>query len=159
MWHYYNSNHAQTTANNHFFSTIITMQPLTPEKVNHILHLLDLNHSACFIYCQTHISPNTICNICKKHCPNLQKSTRGCPKILSPIDLCHSTQLLTSGQVDTAPQLAHNLQEIKGRSVSAQTMHHGLKSIGMKATAKVKKPLLKPHYKRARMDFAEQYLH
>ncbi len=38
-------------------------------------------------------------------------------------------------------------------------MHHGLKSIGIKATAKIKKPLLKPYYKRARMDFAEQYLH
>ncbi len=78
-----------------------------------------VNHSACSIYHQTHISPNTICNIHKKHHPNLQKSTRGHPKILSPIDLHHSTQLLTSGQVDTAPQLAHNLQEIKGRSVSA----------------------------------------
>ena len=29
----------------------------------------------------------------------------------------------------------------------------------MKAITKVKKPLLKPHHKRARMDFAEQYLH
>jgi len=38
-------------------------------------------------------------------------------------------------------------------------VHHGLKSIGMKATAKVKKPLLKPCHKRARMEFAEQYLH
>jgi len=148
----------QTTANNHFFSTIITMQPLTPEKVNHILHLLDLNHSAHSIYHQTHISPNKVCNIRKKHHPNLQKSTGGCPKILSPIDLCHSTQLLTSGQVDTAPQLAHNLQEIKERSVSAQTVCCGLKSIGIKAIAKVKKPL-KPYHERARMDFAEQYLH
>ena len=109
----------QTTANNHFFSTIITMQPLTPEKVNHILLLLYLNHSAHSIYHQTHISPNTICNIHKKHHPNLQKSTEGYPKILSPIDLHYSTQLLTSSQVDTGPQLAHNLQEIKGRSVSA----------------------------------------
>jgi len=38
-------------------------------------------------------------------------------------------------------------------------VHHGLKSIGIKATAKVKKPLFKPYHKRARMDFAEQYLH
>ena len=29
----------------------------------------------------------------------------------------------------------------------------------MRAIAKVKKPLLKPHHKRARMDFAEKYLH
>src|SRR5216683_2682507 len=102
-------NHVQTRANNHLFSTIITMQPLTPEKVNHILLFLDLDHSACSISHQTHISPNTICNICKKHHPNLQKSTEGHPRILSPIDLCHSTQLLTSGQVDTAPQLPHHL--------------------------------------------------
>jgi len=135
------------------------MQPLTPEKVNHILLLLDSNHSAQSIHYQTHISPSAICKIHKKYCPNLQKSTGGHPKILSSIDLCHSARLLTSGQVDTAPQLAHKLQEIKGRSVSTQTVHHGLKSIGMKAIVKVKKPLLKLHHKRARMDFAEQYLH
>jgi hypothetical protein len=31
--------------------------------------------------------------------------------------------------------------------------------MGMRAVAKVKKPLLKLHHKRARMDFAEKYLH
>jgi len=61
----------QTRANNHLFSTIITIQPLTPKKVNHNLLLLDLNHSACSISHQTHISPNTICNIHKKYHPNL----------------------------------------------------------------------------------------
>ena len=74
----------QTRANNHLFSIIITMQPLTPEKVNHILLLLDLSHSAYSISYQTHISPNTICNMHKKRHPNLQKSTEGCTKILSP---------------------------------------------------------------------------
>jgi len=29
----------------------------------------------------------------------------------------------------------------------------------IRAVAKVKKPLLKPHHKRARMDFVEKYLH
>jgi hypothetical protein len=135
------------------------MQPLILEKVNHTLLLLDLNHSAHSIYHQTHISPSAICKIRKKHHPTLQKSTGGCPKILSSIDLRHGTRLLTSGQVDTAPQLAHHLQEIKGRSISAQTVRCGLKSVGMKAAPKLKKPLLKPHYKRARMEFAEQYLH
>ena len=135
------------------------MQPLIPKQVNHNLLLLDLDHSAQSISCQTYISPNTICNIHKKHHPNLQKSTGECPKILSPIDLYHSTQLLTSGQVDTAPQLAHHFREIKKRSVSAQTVHHSLKSMGIRVIAKVKKPLLKPYHKRTRIDFADQYLH
>ena len=43
------------------------MQPLIPENVNHILLLLDLNHFAHSIYCQTHISPSAICKICKKN--------------------------------------------------------------------------------------------
>ena len=134
------------------------MHSLTPEKLNHILLLLDLNHSSRSIQSQTHISHTTICKIRKEHRPNLQKSSGGCPKILSPIDLCHSVRLLTSGQVDTAPKLAQKLQEIKGRPVSAQTMCRSLKSMGLKAVAKVKKPLLKPHHRRARMHFAEQYL-
>ena len=37
--------HTQTFANNYTFSTIITMYPLTPENINHILLLLDFNHS------------------------------------------------------------------------------------------------------------------
>ena len=107
------------------------MKPLTPKQVNHNL-LLDLNHSDCHIHCQTGISPNTISNIHKKYCPNLQKSTGGCSKILSSVNLCHGAWLLTFGQVDTAPQLAHCLQEIKGRSISIQTVHCGFKSIGIK---------------------------
>jgi len=38
-------------------------------------------------------------------------------------------------------------------------VHCGLKLIGIKAIAKVKKPLLNPYYKRARIDFTEQYLY
>ena len=146
----------QTTA---FFPTISTMKPLTSKQVNYILILLDLNHSAASIHCQTHISVSKICKLYKKHYPNLLISKGGCLKILSLLDLCYSTQFLSSGQVDTAPQLAHHLQELKGRPVSAQTVCHSLRLIGMRAVAKVKKPLLKPHHKRARMDFTEKYLH
>jgi hypothetical protein len=135
------------------------MKSLTSEQVNHILVLLDLNHSAASIHRQTHISVSKICKLRKEHRPNLLMSKGGHPKILSLLDLRHSTRLLSSGQVDTAPQLAHHLQELKGRPVSAQTVCHSLRLMGMRAVAKVKKPLLKPHHKRARMEFAEKYLH
>jgi hypothetical protein len=67
------------------------MKPLTSEQVNHILVLLDLNHSAASIHHQTHISVSKICKLCKEHHPNLLISKGGCPKILSLLDLCHST--------------------------------------------------------------------
>jgi hypothetical protein len=135
------------------------MKPLSTEQVNHILLLLDLGHSGHSIHHQTGISVSKVSQLRKEHRPHLQKSTGGCPKILSDMDLRHSTRLLTSGQVDNAPQLARRLQEIKGRPISAQTVRRGLKSVGMKAVVKVKKPLLKAHHKRARKEFAERYLH
>ena len=134
------------------------MHPLSPEKVNHILLLIDLGHSAHSIHCQTGISVSKVSKLHKEHCPNQGNSTGGCPRILSPLDLHHSTCLLSSGKADTAPQLAHHLQQIKSTPVSAQTVCCALKKLGMRAVAKVKKPLLKPHHIKARMEFAEKHL-
>jgi len=61
--------------------------------------------------------------------------------------------------VDTAPQLAHHLQKLKSRPVSAQTVCCSLRLMGIRAVAKVKKPLLKLYHKRVRIDFVEKYLH
>jgi len=62
--------------------------------------------------------------------------------------------LITSGQVDTAVQVAKVLRDTADMDVSAQTIRRGLKKVGLKAGAKSKKPLLSARHKRARLDFA-----
>ena len=133
------------------------MKPLSSEKVNYILLLLDAGHSATKIHSSTRISLSKISNLCKKHCPHLQKSTRGCPKRLSDQDLYQATRLLQSGQMENATQVARHPTTVKDTPISAQTVYHGLRNNGMKARTKQKRPYLKPIHKRARMELAKKY--
>jgi uncharacterized sporulation protein YeaH/YhbH (DUF444 family) len=62
------------------------------------------------------------------------------------------------GKVDNAVLMAKALQNVTNQSISAQTVRRQLKSKGMRAVVKRKRPLLKPHHRRARMEFAERHL-
>jgi hypothetical protein len=62
------------------------------------------------------------------------------------------------GKVDNAVQMAKALQNVTNQSISAQAIHHHLKSKGMRAVVKGKGPLLKPHHRGARVGFAERHL-
>jgi hypothetical protein len=58
--------------------------------------------------------------------------------------------VLSQDKVDSALQMAKALQNVTNQSIPAQTVHHHLKSKGMRAVVKRKRPLLKPHHRRAR---------
>ena len=62
------------------------------------------------------------------------------------------------GKVDNAVQMAKTLQNVTNQSISTQTVRRHLKSKGMRPVVKRKRPLLKPHHKKARMEFAERHL-
>ena len=59
--------------------------------------------------------------------------------------------------MQNATQVARHLRTVNSISLSTQTIHRGLKKQGMKAIKKPKKPYLRPHHKRMRMEFAEKY--
>ena len=96
-------------------------------------------------------------NIHKKYLPDLPKSSGGCSIKLSPYDIHYTTHLLRFGEAETAPQVARRLEEIKGTTISNQTVQNVYKKAGMKAVGKKKWPYLKPGYYQARMDFAKKY--
>ena len=61
------------------------------------------------------------------------------------------------GKVDNATEAAKTLQDITNTPFSSQTLRRHLKSHGMRPVVKRKCPLLKPHHRRARLEFAERH--
>jgi len=67
-------------------------------------------------------------------------------------------RMTSSGQADTATQLAHERQQNTGPfNISAQTVRRVLKNGGMKSAGKVKKPRLLSRHIKARREFANRY--
>lgn len=67
--------------------------------------------------------------------------------------------MVTSGQAETAVQLARDLRDTTGVEVSDDTVRRALKQAGLKAAEKKKKPRLLPTHKRRRLEFARKYQH
>ncbi len=91
-----------------------------------------------------------------EYAPNivLPFPNRGQPLKLSPINIHHAVCFITSGKADTAVQAAKSLETILDQPVSIRTVAGGLKSAGLKAVVKKKKPFLSKKHKKARLDFA-----
>lgn len=135
------------------------MKSLLPHEVNYIISLLQANHSVHNIAKAAHRSIGSITNIRQKYLPDLPKSSGGRPSKLSNLDIRFATRLLSSGEADTAPQVARRLEVIKESTISNQTIRNYLNKAGLKAVTKKKRPYLKPSHYRARKDFAEKYLY
>jgi hypothetical protein len=77
----------------------------------------------------------------------------GRPSKLTTRDHQYCTRLITSGKVDNAAQLQHTTKF----DVCKQTLRNALKKEGMRAHVKAKKPLLRKHHYRQRLNFAKKY--
>jgi len=127
------------------------MQPLSAAQCKHILSLLDSGHSAHQISSSTgiHIA---ISRLCRKH-------RGGHPSKLSEADTHYALQLITSEKAENASQITQALQSITNQSFTTQTTHNHLRTAGMKAVVKAKKPLLTKRDRKEWMDFALARLH
>ena len=135
------------------------MKPLSSNQINYIISLLQAGHSVHDIAQAAHRSMGAISKISQKYLSDLSKSSEGCSPMLNDHDMCYVTHLLTSGEVDTAPQLAKRLEALKDTTISAQTIRNYLGAAGLKAITKKKRPYLKPGHHRARMNFAKKHLY
>src|SRR5215510_7336714 len=128
------------------FSIQIIMRSLSPTLTQHILHLLDSGKSAHQICDSTGVHTSTICRLRSKHHSSLQKSSGGCPSLLSPVNIHHGVHLITSLKAENAVQVSKTLGSIINQPISAKTVCCHLSSVGMKAVVKKKCPTLKPHH-------------
>jgi len=66
-------------------------------------------------------------------------------------------RICMAGDMETVPQIAHQLREDTGKDFSHDTITHALKEAGLKPGRKPKKPKLLLRYKKVRRDWV--YFH
>ena len=77
----------QTSQNTTSLSTTIIMKALSVDQTNQILSLLDLQQSTRQIAAATGPGIATISKVRSKACPDLKKSSGGCPSLLTGTDM------------------------------------------------------------------------
>src|SRR4051794_36566630 len=115
------------------------MKPLSSTTINNIVNQ-DL--STREIANRTGVSQNTIYNIKMKHLPRRKGKKSGRPSILKTRRQRLILRKITSGQLNTAVDIQHYLQEAEDINIHADTIRNSLKEADLKSFLKVKKPLL-----------------
>src|SRR6266481_8177164 len=131
-----------------------TMAPLSLDKLNKVISRFHSGQTTCQISSSTGVSIVTISKNCSAHRPDVPKSSGGHPVKLSPANIWHTVNLITSGKAKTAVQVSKALQTITNQPVTSQTVHRHLRRTSMKAVVTKKRPLLSPRHRKERMDFA-----
>ena len=134
------------------------MHKISTAQTQQVLALLDSGTSGAKISQELGLGLGTISCIHSQHHSNLAKSSGGRPAKLSSANIDYARHIICMGKVDNTVQMAKALQDVTNQFISAQTVHCQLKIKGMRPVVKRKRPLLKPHHRRARMEFAERHL-
>jgi transposase len=133
------------------------MKPLPRDTTSNVLALLDTRLSIPQIHSRTGVSIGAIHNLAKEHRPNRPYARRGRPPILNDHDIRQAIHWITTGEMDTAVQVAKALEKIKGQPVSADVVRRTLRNAGLVSVKKQKKPRLVPRHVKARYDFALEH--
>lgn len=103
------------------------MKPLSQQYQKNIISLLQHNKSTRQIADQLHVSHSTVSRIKKEILPDTQKSSGGCPHVLTKHDKCSIICSISSGHCNTAIEAQKNLREHQKINISAQTVRNILK--------------------------------
>ena len=151
----------QITANQHhstqsrkFQAPESVMLRLSPAELDSILSLIDCGHSARHLAKTMGLSIPTVTRYWSQHRPDVPRSLGGCPSKLSPANVCHAVRLISLGKAENASQVARSLRTVTNQSITSQTVRNHLKSAGLKAVVKKKRPLLLKRHRSERLDFA-----
>ena len=82
------------------------MRPLSVDKLNIVISRLHSGQTTCQISSSTGISIGTISKIHSEHCSDPPKSSSGYPVKLSPANVCHAVNFITSGKAETVVQVS-----------------------------------------------------
>src|ERR1700742_2354480 len=105
------------------------MPSLSQQKKADILSLLDQGYTACHISTIINVDHSTVSRIQEKERSHLQKHKGGPPSKLSSTTLHHAHCLISTGQADTAVDVARILQNTQDQHFSTETICCGLKNL------------------------------
>src|SRR3979490_1499557 len=117
----------QPTPNTPLFST---MKCLSAAKVDSLIQLLKSGHSGHSISSYLGVSVSFISKICRKHCPDITKSSVGRPSKISPSNLHHIMHLMERGKIENATQgtqVLKNIKNILNQPFASKTVKRHLK--------------------------------
>ena len=138
-------------------SVQIIMVKLSSQLISDVTALLHQGLSLNEITRRLSVSKGSVYLIKQKYVPDRIGCAAGRPRLLDN----HSERLIVrqinSGDMDTATEVAKNLQETHRTSVHPNTIRRVLKRNGLHGRAKVKKPLLSAKHVRDRLSFARKY--
>ena len=146
--------HYKYQALNHNYPQLSAMKAISTTRTKEILSLLDSGQSIRKISGTTGISHSAISRLRCKHRSSLQKSLGGRPTKLSSANTHYAIHLLRTGKAENAAQITKPLADIINQPLSRRTIHRHLKTVGMKAVVKHKRPYLKKQHRKARLDWA-----
>ena len=135
------------------------MRPLSADTRRTIIFMLEAGNTCCKIATKLDVGRSTVSELRSQITTLPEKSVGGRPPKLTATDRRHMTRLITTGKVDTAPQLKRQLTNITNTTICTQSIQNGLKKESMVARVKAKKPLLRPRHIKQRLEFAQKYEH
>lgn len=135
------------------------MKAIQDQQKQVIVNHLSSGLSVKKVHQLTGVSASTISRIRSSYCADIPRNFPGRPPKLSPANVRHSVRQLSTGSSENAVQVSRVLQDVTNTSVSPQTVRRHLKTVGMKAVVKKKRPVLTPKHKRDRLDFALRHEH
>jgi transposase len=135
------------------------MKKISAEKAINAICLLQRGYSYNKVASQLSMSKATVRRIKKAHLPDLGPAPAGRPKLLSNHQIRYIVRKVTSGQLDTAVDVAKHLQKTAQVHLSVDTVKRALKKGGLKSAVKKKKPLLRPKHLKDRLAFANKHKH
>jgi transposase len=134
------------------------MHPLSTAKCDCVITLLNSGTSAHDIHHLTGASTGTISKIRTEYCPELPKSSGGCPCKLTAADINYAKCLIQMRKADNAVQVTKALKDVTNQSISSQIVLRNLREFGLRPVVKRKCPLLKACHRRERLQGAKSIL-
>lgn len=138
------------------FITII-MKSITKDQENSIISLASQGLSCRHIAAATGLGKSTIARHLKTALPDRKKLSAGRSSKLTSRDKHAIIHQIITGKVDNAVQATKFINSVTTTPVHPQTVRNTLKSAGLRAVTKKKKPLLKLVHRQSRLAFARKY--
>ena len=82
------------------------MRPLSVDNLNIVISRHHSSQTTCQISSSTGFSIGTISKVHSEHFSDIPKSPGGYPVKLSPANVCHAVNFITSGKAETAVQVS-----------------------------------------------------
>jgi transposase len=133
------------------------MKRLSRSIRRHIISLIWAGDSTRAIASQTGVSHTTVSQIRSSCVLEHSKPHPGRPRSLSSYEEREIARLARTGKVLTAVDAKKEMDELELASVSVDTVRRTLNRSGLRARIRKSKPLLRPHHREKRLEFAMEH--